>query len=661
MVCVAATLSCEGPAGPEGPISSDPGPVGARGPTGPRGPEGPVGEPDEPVQRPIGSVVITPEANGVVGLVTVGAFDLITSGTVYFVPAADVAALPATTLGASSANDEPLEDLIAANSGTYASAIVAADGIYRRTSLADGLYFVVWMPVAGSTTYLPGGSACRVARDAADLRGDRLDLEVSYATPPSATYVGSGWCVGCHGRIEMGSTMHRVSIWSPYDTDGLLQAVSQELWQPLEAKFTPAGTTVYFSGYDASGTTDPYVLSESDPGAASFSATARLGSGGDYEVVLRKVGDVIDVVFRVDAVYGGGLGRQQYLTRVGTGANAYYVPLPLQFQTEGTPAHADRTRRTWRGANPRLWYDEAGGALRTPGPGDSFEKNCLACHAVGVSVSGSDATSWQASLVRSPLWGDFDYNDDGAADEVNVGCESCHGPGSAHWQAAGQGRFIVNPRLLTPERESILCGQCHSRPLGGLDTEGPFDATGHVFVAGKSRKHFLANHATGRPDAAPSDFYADVSSHSRSTNQQYSDFVRSGLYKNGRELVTCSSCHDVHVPTASQLRSPPDDNAQTCGRCHAAESDVSAHVTDKLGTFAGTPLGSLMPDAHCPECHMPKTARGGAGGVGAAGHRVGDISSHLFRSPAKVWSSAAGLDMPTGYTDACAICHASVP
>ena len=92
---------CEGDDGKDGSTGPS-GPPGTSGPTGPAGPSGPTGP-------AAGTLPIQPA--GVVGYVKSAGGVAATGGTVYFVPTADVASLPATTVAVDSTNDEPLEDL----------------------------------------------------------------------------------------------------------------------------------------------------------------------------------------------------------------------------------------------------------------------------------------------------------------------------------------------------------------------------------------------------------------------------------------------------------------------------------------------------------------------------------------------------------------------
>jgi predicted CXXCH cytochrome family protein len=626
------------------------GETGGTGATGPTGPGGP------------GYVALEPA--GVVGVVTDAGNNVVGGGKVYFVPASAVAAMGPTTTAFDSTTDEPLEDLITQNGATYPSDDVGSDGVYRLPTLATGSYYVTFVPATGAP-YLPGGSLCRVARGSDALVGTRLDIEVSGAIPADARFVGSARCVTCHGRTHISQTMHRLGIWSTYQTGALqdLEARRADLYQAVDSKFTVAGTTVYFYDYDATRGFDKYKTLETDPGAGvSFTVKVSKDGSGNLFFTLHNVKNPADpdVVLPVDAIYGGGVMKQRFMTKLSPATGSYYALLPLQFQNEGSDAYPDRAAKVWRDYNSFKWYDETTTTFKKPAAKDSFEKNCVSCHAVGVKVTGTDATTYVADTVEDAAYGDFDFDGNGVREEMNVGCESCHGPGSRHWEAAGQGKHIVSLKLLTPEREAMVCGQCHSRPKGALNTDSPVNADGLMMIAGTSRPDFLQNHATSQDDGAASDFWTDAGSHSKSHHQQYTDFIRSGMYKNAVQLMTCSSCHDPHQKTANprQLRASPTQNAALCGSCHATQAgDLAVHLTAKGIPLASTKAGLAL----CTDCHMPKTAKTGSGEPGVLGtsgtqYWRNDISSHLFDVPAKAASIAT--KMPTAFTNPCGSCHA---
>jgi hypothetical protein len=678
---------CEGDDGKDGAAGS-PGPSGTPGATGPTGPSGPPGG------------TLPPQPAGVVGYVKNAGGTVASGGTVFFVPSADVAGLPATTVEVDSTNDEPLEDLIAANAGTYQKATIGTDGSYSLPALASGSYFVTFVPDAADKTLLPGGSSSRKAVAATSLVGKQLDLTVSSAIPAGASYVGSGACVSCHGTAHISETMHRIGIWSSYE-GGKLQNFEprfDELYQAIEQKFEVAGgTTIYFYDYDGTRGFDKFKTAETDPRIANpaavvaFTATV-IGDGANaadpLRLVLKNVLNPTDPdrTYTVDYVYGGGVKKQRYVTTLQNAAGHFGVMLPVQFQHDGNESYADRGRKVWRDYNGFKWYaynatNPAASAFKTPGPDDSFEKNCVSCHAAGsrigkVTAAGDPSVyTWKATFVEDRFFGsgDFDFPTralgNGVKDEMNVGCESCHGPGSKHWEAAGQGKAIVSPSLLTPEREAMICGQCHSRPKGAFNTDSPVNADGLMMFAGTSRNDFLKFYATSQLDgnSVPNGDYFDPAydpdKHSKSHHQQYSDFIRSAMYKNGSELMTCASCHNPHERTAftRQLRNDPTDNVASCGAagCHGEQaSDVKGHIV-----AMGIDTGPLKESALCQDCHLTKTAKTGAGSpallINGIQYWKDDITSHLFKVPDRSLANPP-TKMTVPYTNQCGYCHAAL-
>jgi hypothetical protein len=512
------------------------------------------------------------------------------------------------------------------------------------------------------------------------LVGKQLDMEVSAAAPKDAHYVGSGVCVSCHGIAHISETMHRIGIWSSYEA-GKLQNFEprfDELYQAIEQKFEAnggAGTVIYFYDYDGTRGFDKFKTSETNPGAnVAFTVTVRK-TGADLEFLLTNVLNTADPnnnkVYKVDYVYGGGVKKQRYVTTLKNAAGPYGAMLPVQFQHDGKDTYADRTAKIWRDYNAFKWYDWTTKTFKTPGSDDSFEKNCVSCHAVGARITKVEAAgnpavyTWKATVVEDRFFasGDFDYNGNGVRDEMNVGCESCHGPGSKHWEVAGQGKYIVSPSLLTPEREAVICGQCHSRPKGFLNTDSPINADGLMMIAGTSRNDYLKNYAVKQLDGAASDYFGDPDKHSKSHHQQYSDFIRSSMYKNGSELMTCSTCHDPHKRTefTRQLINDPTSNVDSCGSssCHATQAtNLAAHIAAKGIESAGW----KGDNAQCGDCHLTKTAKTGAGKPGLLINGVqywdNDITSHLFKVPDR--SLATTQKMPVPYTNACGVCHAAL-
>lgn len=615
---------------------------------------------------------------GVVGFVTDTADEAVVGATVYVVPVADIptTALALTDIATERAStvDEPLEDTIAARGATYANGITDENGLYRITTVAAGSYFLVVIPAATDAEHLPGGSECRVALASTALVNHQVDIEVSTTPSPTAEYVGPSVCLNCHGYVHETQTAHMLGIRAIGSTGRLQDSRRFPDWnRALTTKFTAAGTTLYFYAYNSSTTAPDWRVSETNPGT-TVSFTARLYSAaGRYYVALTDVkGTTPPVTYEVDMSYGGGVYKQRFLTNIG---GSRYV-LPIQYNFEGqTDETQPYSRWVWGQYNAQNWYDEAVPGLRTPARTKSFDNNCAGCHFTGFSLTGDATTGWRAHAIPDAS-GDMDFDGDGRLEAMNISCESCHGPGSEHWEDAGRGYAIVSPRLLTPEREVTICSQCHTRAngIGGGATEAPLNAAGLMPRAGISRHEFLTSFVSrmddGRWDATTGD-----GRHSKKHHQQASDFLMTSMYRNQTNLMTCTSCHDPHGNTGltHQIRDNLDNSNPTvgpglCMGCHEATFPAGATFAARIQAhFASNGIRDIdMGDIGCTDCHMPKTAKSGSGRrqatIAGTTYYSGDISSHLFDVPRRTSiMTRSGSMMAIPYTNACGTCHTAAP
>lgn len=643
-----------------------------------------------------------PDPDVVFGTVRDYAGAPVAGATVYLVPASMIDARPITAAGVldgtAEAFDEPLEDLVRSFGAAFPQGSTDAAGRYLvHGALLGERYFFHVVPAPGDEDHLPGGDRSRYSEAAATLVRTQVDLTVSGAPPAGATYLGSTACLACHaGHAAVGRTAHALGVQAPGVRRGLQDASLFPDFDAGVARFTeaaahtaPGVSKVYFSAYDASRGFDKFITRASPPppGETLFAIAYLWKQGGDHFITLENVLNPADPrspwTLEVALTYGGALYKQRYLVRI-PGREGLYPT--LQFQgfpgaSEGRDEHYDRTRRVWRDYHlDWFWKPGTDGVIGTaddrlgdPPATATFEGNCLSCHATGYQARLNAGTGeWLAEIVPDPA-GAFDLDGDGTPDEVNMGCETCHGPGSAHDAASTPTRsagWIVHPGLLSPSRATQVCLQCHDRPVGAgpLANEQPLNAAGRMPEAGASRETYLAEHVT-RAGPALSDLWDD-GEHSKSHHQQASDFLKSAKYKNGRKLVTCADCHDSHGELGFRrqlLENPDDSDSRLCQRCHAVDAD--AHMRAELGVSDMNGLG-----IQCVACHMPKTAKTGAGRLGlflaaptgAPGDRdavywENDISSHRFEAPRKDNPGLAGKRpgdaMPSPFTNRCGGCH----
>lgn len=656
--------------------------VACKGDTGEPGPQGPPGEPGEPGQPP--GVGIEPEPFGLVGRVLEPNLTPVLSGTVYLVPAADVEELAQTPIDlflspdatAALEIDEPIEDLLDTRGDTYEQAAVDGDGIYRFETLLEGSHFVVWVPAADDTDHFPGGDSSRVSFTTDALVGMQMDIRVSPRPSPAATYVGSSTCMVCHGLHSTARTAHNVGLQVP-GVRSVLQDVNP--WPDFDAAlevFDTNSTTLYYYGCNDSAPSAAKCSVDDQPpaGVVAFTINLRrdltksLGEIGAYYIEL-----VDGTTARYDVVltYGGTLGRQQYLTRRTNpdGSFSYFV-LPIQYNYQGDVSNPDPSDWPWSDYRSDLWYDSGADALRQPDNAESFDNNCAGCHFTNYRLDGNDADGWSARALFD-VAGAFDYDGDGKPELINTGCEACHGPGSEHLELSPRGSYIISPGLLTPGRNTAICGRCHSRPLGiGAGTTGlPLSADNGMPPPGIRRRDFASLYTT-RVSGAPDDFFP--SGDAKADYQQYSDHIRARHYRNPVRLTTCTGCHNPHVNAdeVAEMDTSGNPNA-VCTTCHSTGANpelypVAGHVANVTGVAGHASLEEFFGPYLCTQCHMVPTARSGAavralldstGAPPTVQYYWNDIASH--RMMVTRWEGGQP-GQPIAFTNECGQCHAEL-
>ncbi|HEX3376002.1 MAG TPA: cytochrome c3 family protein [Candidatus Acidoferrales bacterium] len=260
---------------------------------------------------------------------------------------------------------------------------------------------------------------------------------------------------------------------------------------------------------------------------------------------------------QVAFVYGS-IWKQRYFTKIGDD----YFPEPAQW---------DITNKAWK-----PYFVPKGGDWWEPFyPPDNFKRptgpTCDGCHSVDYNIQTKQVAEW------------------------NVGCERCHGPGSAHVKHATR-ENILNPGRMDYVSSSDTCIQCHSqgRPLTNPIEGKYYDWPVGYRVGLKLQDYWqLEDHKLGEQTFT---HFADGTAHKN--RMQGNDFVQSVMYRRG---VMCSDCHDVHgTKNYAQLRKPVNE---ICMDCHGAgsrngprEATLAEHTHHKDGSTG----------AQCVACHMPK-------------------------------------------------------
>ena len=366
------------------------------------------------------------------------------------------------------------------------------------------------------------------------------------APTAASTYVGEPSCTPCHeAQTNEWRQSHHARAMEVATDDTVLGDFNG-------ASFTYAGITSMFSKRDGK-----FVVRTDGPD----------GQLHDYEI----------------AYTFGIVPLQQYLVAFPGGR---YQCLPIAWDTRPTAQGGQR----WFHLYPAERIT-SGDPLHWTGPNQNWNYMCADCHSTNLVrnfdlASNSYKTTWS---------------------EINVSCETCHGPGSAHvkWAEDRKKRGITGRDTSTmgldvqglravdysgfgvgdasslasrpvdrrrQQAEVQACAPCHAR-------RGPITAVPDV------GKTFLDSYRPALLDDGL--YYAD--GQILEEVYEYASFTQSKMYAAG---VTCSDCHNAH-----SLKQRGTGN-NVCGHCHLPLTyDTPGHHHHKQGTEA----------ARCARCHMRTT------------------------------------------------------
>ena len=395
----------------------------------------------------------------------------------------------------------------------------------------------------------------------------------------------------------------------------------------------------------------------------------------------------------IKLLYGGAVHDQRYIVSVPPGLaerQAWYTV--LRYNMTGRDNRLNRERRVWQDYKFYLWWSAGATAATAPRTTlltappvntNAVQTMCAACHLTGWQRYQDTSTGQFLVRAANDPGGEMNIDDDPGPDEINVGCESCHGPGRSTWPMAAVPASSSTPSSCRRSGPawSAAGATTGGRAMAGRPTATPRPSARPASLPrpGISRHELITLYTDpikkgptmrgpGREDNVWPD---DV--HSNKPHQQYADFLKSTMYRNDRQLVACSDCHDLHggTPYPRALIHDPDSSASPlCQRCH--QVDVLSHMEMKLNAkMKGQ-------QTRCIDCHMPGTANTG-GIAGDFGRMIktppyaspqdeesnaywqGPMKSHVFDVPRKTNVGVDGVPpgraMPIPYTSACGTCH----
>lgn len=280
-----------------------------------------------------------------------------------------------------------------------------------------------------------------------------------------------------------------------------------------------------------------------------------------------------------------------------------------------------------------------------PDPTLEFGPNCAYCHTLGLNIQ--------------------DY----AWEEAGVQCETCHGPGSAHVNAADDASRRPSDEEIAGIRGAIAsgadpqtCGQCHNRgiapdgvhpyPVGYLPGVDLLDPAVYSLVAPDDAAHWWPTGHARQPNMQFNEWHTSAHALSLETLQdaegaddsclachsadyQYAaariaraeDGDWSGAppepvtLSSAQDGVTCTACHNPHSEAGYDYLLVKDSYA-LCSDCHTQTEALSAIHHPAREMFEGLTLVAEVagvPGAHftaeggpnCQTCHMQSVSVGG--------------------------------------------------
>lgn len=326
---------------------------------------------------------------------------------------------------------------------------------------------------------------------------------------------------------------------------------------------------------------------------------------GDFRSVKFSADGVTSTFFKRD-------GRFFINTQGNDGKNHDYEVLytfghyPLQQYLIAFPGgRLQATRLSWN-SREKKWFHQYPGQtihhkdwIHWTGNAQNWNTMCASCHSTDLQknydfVSDTYNTTWN---------------------EINVTCESCHGPGSKHVAFINSPEYKRGMKSMNfglyygkntdPQLQLNTCAPCHARKA---------DLSQEMIRSSEIMDDLI-------PQVISNEFYY-ADGQIREEDYEYGSFTQSKMFHND---IRCSNCHNPHSGKLLVIGN------NLCMSCHEPKYNTKEHHFHPIETEG----------AQCISCHMPvKTYMGND-------HR----RDHSFRIPRPDQSEKYGTP------NTCTSCH----
>lgn len=229
---------------------------------------------------------------------------------------------------------------------------------------------------------------------------------------------------------------------------------------------------------------------------------------------------------------------------------------------QATRASWDSRKKKWFHQYPNQKLDHKDW-LHWTGNGQNWNTMCASCHSTNLQKNYDFAKD---SYITT--WND-----------INVACETCHGPASKHVSFVSSAEYKNGQRIKNsglayahdtiPVQQLNTCAPCHARKA---------DLAQENSRSGEILQDFI-------PEVISNEYYF-ADGQIREEDYEYGSFAQSKMFHNN---IRCSNCHNPH---SGKLLKVGND---LCMNCHKPKYNTKEHHFHTVNTEG----------AQCISCHMP--------------------------------------------------------